>query len=236
VTTNAKTMRWNAINERILSSGAFAGLTVPTAALKRRFASAEHVPNAAPESLARSSTEHQPPTPPVFGVIARLSKEKGIDVFLEAVRSFPPPVSFEVIGEGPEASRLRAHPVASRIRWLGYRSDAAERMQQWSALVIPSRSEGLPIVLLEAMAQHVPVVATSVGGIPDAITDGEHGILVEPDDGGALARGMAAILENPSGAAARAGAAHARFLAYYTLGRVGDQLERFYTRVIKERS
>jgi glycosyltransferase involved in cell wall biosynthesis len=83
------------------------------------------------------------------------------------------------------------------VCWLGYRDDLAEVYRQLAVLLIPSRSEGLPNVALEAMAHGVPVVATSVGGLPEVVTDGENGFLAPPEDAEALAQRILGILEDP---------------------------------------
>jgi len=232
VSTNAKTKRWNAVNRRLLSGPSFAAVTVPTLELRERLGPrVELVPNAASEELASATRIPRDRTsPPAFGVIARLSREKGVDVFLDAVAKLPRAFRFEIIGEGPEGAALRRHAAAERVSWLGYRGDAVEKMRHWDALVIPSRSEGLPIVLLEAMAQGVPIVATRAGGIVDAIDAGAHGLLTGVEDAEGLARAMLAIVQDPEGAGVRAAAARARFLERYTLRRIADQLEAIYAR------
>src|SRR4029077_3260405 len=102
------------------------------------------------------------------------------------------------------------------------RARAADRV------VIPSRWEGLPLTLLEALARARPVVATTVGGIPDVIDDGVHGRLIPPDDSAALA----VVLEDfarRSDAALRLGkAGQVRVLESYTWERVVEQFEAVY--------
>lgn len=140
-------------------------------------------------------------TPPVVGVVARLSPEKGVDVGLHVhalvTRRFPDARLF-IAGEGPEANTLRGLAerlgIAPAVQWLGYREDVSDLYRHMAILLIPSRSEGLPNVALEAMAHGLPVVAAAVGGIPEVITDGQSGFLAPPGDVETLALRVGQLL------------------------------------------
>jgi glycosyltransferase involved in cell wall biosynthesis len=235
VASSPKSRRWNAFNRRFLLGRRVSALTVPTRQLQREMGpDATLVPNAAPEALARGRlAADSPPERATFGVIARLSPEKGIDRFLDAVAALPEEWRFLVVGDGPERPALARHVAASRVEWSGYREDAVDMMRAWTAIVVPSRAEGLPITLLEAMAQGVPVVAARVGGIPDVIVDGENGLLVPPDDAGALERAMREVVAGPSEARERAARARARFLRDHTVRGAGETIERIYRAVAR---
>ncbi|MCB0217919.1 MAG: glycosyltransferase family 4 protein [Caldilineae bacterium] len=123
----------------------------------------------------------------VVTLVGRLAAQKGLDDFLEAARlvhAVQPETRFLIAGHGPERERLeglsRALGLGEALRFLGYRADVASLMAASDLLVMPSHDEGLPIVLLEAMAMGLPIVATRVGGIPDLVRDGETGLLVAP--------------------------------------------------------
>src|SRR5262249_31669926 len=88
--------------------------------------------------------------------------------------------------------------IGRSVRWLGYQDDVANVYRQLTLLLLPSRSEGLPNVALEAMGYGVPVVAASVGGIPEIVDDGENGFLAPPDNAEALAQQVLGILKDPS--------------------------------------
>lgn len=132
------------------------------------------------------------------GWVGRLSREKGPDVFLESL-ALPAArasgVRASVIGDGPMRARLEARArelgIESAVRWHGAIPGAARLLRAFDALVLSSRTEGTPSVLLEAMGAGVPVVATSVGGIPDAVV-GAPARLVPPEDPRALAEALAA--------------------------------------------
>ena len=140
------------------------------------------------------------PRPYVLAV-ARLSHEKGVDVLLDAFAALGvADVDLIVAGDGPERSRLAAQRDAlglrSRVHFLGgVDHERLPALYRGAALVAcPSRWEGLPLVCLEAMASGRAVVATAVDGTPDAVVDGESGVLVPPDDPPALARAIETVL------------------------------------------
>jgi len=141
----------------------------------------------------------------LVGVVARLQPEKGVANFLRAaacVSRIFPDARFLVVGDGPlreELSGLARHlGVSERVRFLGYRTDSRALMRLMDVLVVPSLTEGSPLIVLEAMAAGVPVVASAVGGIPDQIGHGEAGILVPPSDPDALGEALGALLQDPA--------------------------------------
>lgn len=135
----------------------------------------------------------------IVGVVARLDPAKGVDVLVRAVARLPD-VELQVAGEGRERAALLALAVelgvTDRVRLLGQISEVPTFLAEIDVLAIPSRSEGLPLALLEAMHVGTPVVATDVGSIPDAVTDGETGLLVPAGDPAALADAIGALLGN----------------------------------------
>jgi glycosyltransferase involved in cell wall biosynthesis len=142
--------------------------------------------------------------PPLVGVIGRLSPEKGVDLALRVhcivARRFPN-AQLLVVGEGPERGELQNHAerlgVGPSVLWLGYQEELADVYRRLAVLLIPSRSEGLPNVALEAMGHGVPVIATSVGGLPEVVSDGENGFLAPSGDAEVLAQRVLCILEDP---------------------------------------
>ena len=128
----------------------------------------------------------------VIGIVANFRKEKACDVLPEAaaqVTAGNPKVWFVSVGQGPLEAEIRAHHerlgLGDRFLILGYRDDATRVMSAFDIFTMASRHEGLPVSLMDALALELPVVATPVGGIPDAL-DESNSILVEPGDVGAL--------------------------------------------------
>jgi glycosyltransferase involved in cell wall biosynthesis len=145
--------------------------------------------------------------------VGRLSREKDHLTLLRALNRlrFRFPLHLVIVGEGPERPRIEAKiarlKLAANVTLTGQRSSAEPYYGIANLAVLSSRSEGSPNALLEAMAAGVPLVATSVGGVPEIATHGETALLVKPGDARALADSMGRLLEDPrlcSGLAARA--------------------------------
>jgi glycosyltransferase involved in cell wall biosynthesis len=144
----------------------------------------------------------------LVGYVGRLSSEKGPDLFLDALIALchqHPQLDAVMLGDGPEREALQARIDAAglpqRIRLPGYQTAMQGWWQQLDALVISSRTEGTPMILLEAMQAGVPVVAFAVGGIPDVLQDRHNGLLAAPTDTAALARQLDTLLAEPKLAA-----------------------------------
>ena len=165
------------------------------------------IPNAVvPSSEVRSDAHPALPAGlrPLVGVVARLQREKGVANFLEAaarVAPLLPEAHFVIAGDGPLRQELEILAenlgLKSRIRFLGFRSDASALIESMDVLVVPSLTEGSPLVTLEAMAAGVPVVASAVGGIPDQIRHDKEGLLVPPGDTEALGEALLDLLRDP---------------------------------------
>ncbi len=140
---------------------------------------------------------------PLVGVVARLSEEKGVSVFLQAAARISPLVpeaQFLIIGDGPlreELESLAQHlGLGGHAHFLGYRSDARALIELLEVLVVPSLHEGSPLVVLEAMSAGIPIVASAVGGIPDQIEHDKEGILVPSKDPVALGDAILRLLRD----------------------------------------
>ncbi len=153
------------------------------------------VPNGVPIS---TRPPHQPPAPGgplVLGMIALHRPRKGLEIALQAIAGLGggddlTPVRLRVIGPFENSlyrdqilDLVDALGVGDQVEWVGYTDDVATQLEQIDALVLPSLyGEGMPMVVLEAMAAGVPVLATNVEGTPEAITDGVEGLLAQPGD------------------------------------------------------
>jgi len=138
---------------------------------------------------------------PLVGIVGRLSPEKDHRTFLEAmrlVREAVPSVAVIVVGTGHEQSRLKKESerlgLARVVTFLGARTDAGALMASLDVLVLSSRSEGLPIVLLEGQALGVPVVTTDAGGARETVREGETGFIVPCGDSAQLASRIVQLL------------------------------------------
>jgi glycosyltransferase involved in cell wall biosynthesis len=130
------------------------------------------------------------------------------------------PVTLSFIGDGPDLAPLKrqadAAGVASRVIFHGLIRDAASLIRGFDVIALSSRTEGTPMVVLEAMAAGVPIVAPRVGGIPDMLSATEA-LLVDPEDPIALASAIRATLSDPGASAARAVRAYERMVADFDL-------------------
>jgi glycosyltransferase involved in cell wall biosynthesis len=133
--------------------------------------------------------------------IGRLAPQKDYPTFLGAAALLAarfPDVDFVVAGEGPDAEALRrmatARGLGGRIRWLGVRHDVPQLLAAVDVMLLTSRYEGLPNVVIEAMAAGAAVVATDVGGCRELVTPEEHGLLVSPGDVEGIAAAAARLL------------------------------------------
>ncbi len=138
---------------------------------------------------------------PILGIGARLVREKGIEYLLEAIpelRKQYPRILLLIAGTGPCEDKLKRMTITlgitDQVSLIGARMDMPELLKVFDLYVLPSLSEGMPLSLLEAMAARCPIVATNVGGVPDIITNGYNGMLVDPCDIKALAKAILDIM------------------------------------------
>lgn len=168
----------------------------------------------------------------VTGFVGRLSREKGPDVLLDAVAADPGPFGTVVlVGDGVDRRELEASAarrgLADRVRFTGEVPEAGRLFRAFDLFVLSSRTEGTPVVLLEAMAAGVPVVAARVGGVPDVVGSGEAW-LVPPEDAGALADAVGDARRDREEAERRADAAADRLARAFAVGPWLDRYEEIY--------
>jgi glycosyltransferase involved in cell wall biosynthesis len=185
---------------------------------------------------------------PIVAVVSRLAPRKGLEQFVAAaavVAQRIPAARFLVVGEanplqpdyGVEIEELvRARGLSERVTFAGFRDDIPALLASVSVSVNPSLDEALSNSLLESMAAGVPVVATRVGGTPEALTDGEHGLLVPPGDVPALANAMTNVLENADLARRLARAGRTRVCECYSVDRMVAATERLYDELLARKA
>jgi glycosyltransferase involved in cell wall biosynthesis len=178
--------------------------------------------------------------PFTVGTVGTVSRVKGTDVFLRAAQlalARRPEIRFEHVGapdlhrdsglDGEIADLLRAVEPAGAVAMRGF-VPSAEVLGAWDLFLLTSRTEGFPLVTLEAMAAGVPVVATSVGGIPEQIEHLETGVLVAPDAPDALADWIVRLHDEPELRRKLREAAASRVRSELTLARQAEGLHRAY--------
>ena len=165
----------------------------------------------------------------MIGAVGRLSVEKGQDVLIDAfftVSRHMANCHLVLVGDGPFDRTLRTRVAAlgiqDRVHFLGLRENGSEIMQGFDILALPSRTEGMPNVVLEAFAGQVPVVATAVGSVPEMIGNDDAGWQVPPGEVGPFARALLEALTDRSGSDRRAREGLRRVLQDYSTERQAD--------------
>jgi glycosyltransferase involved in cell wall biosynthesis len=139
----------------------------------------------------------------LIGAVGRLAEEKGFDLLIRAAARLAEQgrdVGLAIAGDGPEHDRLQALidelGAADRVRLWGFIANPPEFYEAMDVYALSSRREGLPNVLLEAMALEVPIVATRVAGVPKLLDDGANGVTIPPDDLGALVAALGGLCDD----------------------------------------
>ena len=175
---------------------------------------------------------------PVALVLARLEQEKGVDVAIDALTRLPE-IDLVIAGTGSLRGALEAQAsrlgLADRVSFLGHRTDVPALFRRAAVFVLPSRREGLPLSVLEAMAAGVPVVATDIGGTREAVQQEVTGLLVPVDDAGALAAGLYRVLSDRTGSARRAAAAQTRVRRDFRTERIVRHVTAVYDALLADR-
>lgn len=153
----------------------------------------------------------------VVGSVGRLVPEKDYPLLARAV---PPGAKLVIVGDGPERPRIDA-------LLTGARHDVPRLLAAFDVFALSSRTEGLPLVLPEAMATGLPVVATAVGGVPGVVPP-EAGVLVPHGDAAALGQALATLLDDPARRATMGAAARAHALAHFSEDRMIDAYLELY--------
>lgn len=180
---------------------------------------------------------------PVVGIVAKLSPVKGHEFFLESAARVARERSdarFLIVGDGPRRSELegmaRSLGIADKVVFAGARDDVPALLKLMDAFVLSSVSEGSPNAVMEAMAAGVPVVATDVGGVPDAVGGPSSAVLVPPRDADALARGVLGLLADARAAGTMSSAGQRIARERHDIGAVVRRVERMFETLLDERA
>jgi glycosyltransferase involved in cell wall biosynthesis len=181
---------------------------------------------------------------PVIGSVAMFRGSKGHASLLDAfatIHERHPTARLLLVGDGIRRAWVeglaRERGLGEAVVFTGFRSDVPELLRAMDCFVLAStRTEGVPGSLLQAFAAGVPAVASSIGGIPEVIVDGETGTLVRPDDPSALAEAIESVIAQPAAAAARARAARKLVEARFSHLASVSRLLALYDEVLAERT
>jgi len=171
----------------------------------------------------------------VVGTVGRLDEQKNQRMLIEAIARLSG-VKAVVVGEGPERAELERLAVelgvADRIELLGWSDEPRSLLSTFDVFALPSAYEGFPLVIIEAMLAGLPIVATSVGSVAEAIDDGTHGLLVPPGDVQAFAAAIERLITDPDLRTRLGAAAQARAENEFTAGAMAARYELLYDDVI----
>lgn len=165
--------------------------------------------------------------------VGRLEPAKGLDEFVDGVLSVGAPVVGVLIGVGPAAARAQEHVATGRIRLLGRRTNQEVAMAMCAAdvIVLASRGEGMPTVLIEAGSAGLPVIASAVGGIPELLLP-DRGTVLPAISGPAVAQAIRANLVEPARAAEQAERLRQHVHLHYDVHRNAAHLARQYDSIV----
>ena len=169
-------------------------------------------------------------------VVAQLRPQKGHLTLIDAAARLPERITVTLAGDGPERAaierRIGELGLAERVNLAGFVDDVGPLLDAASVVVLPSRFEGFPLVVLEAMAAGRPVVATDVPGTNELITDGETGLLVPVDDPVRLATAIQRLLDDPAEAEQMGARARARVTERFGVDRMASAVDDIYRAVL----
>ena len=179
----------------------------------------------------------------VFGFVGRMDPVKGLNVLVDAFARLvewcmarKQEVRLVMIGEGSERvvceSRLRKHGVRDLAWFPGRSDDIPGMMRALDAFVLPSMNEGISNTVLEAMSTSLPIIATAVGGNPELVDDGIHGVLVPSGDADALLRAMKKFVDEPDHASELGAAARRRVDSQFSLDAMANNYSEFYQELL----
>ncbi len=177
---------------------------------------------------------------PLLSAMTQLRPGKGLETLLDAlpaILAVHPLLQVAVGGDGPELgalrARARARGVHAAVHFLGRCPEPLEVLRGSQIFVHPSLAESFPYAILEAMAVGLPVVASDVGGIGEAISDGEQGLLTAPGDRAALTRALIELLADGGRRSAMGAAAKARLEQRFTRAGMLDRTAALYAEVLR---
>ena len=187
-----------------------------------------------------------PPSAPVVGMVARVARQKDLETLARAaagVLRVLPDARFVIVGDHQADTHREYHAeieqllaslgIRERFIFTGQRDDVEALLGLFDVFVLSTHWEGFPLVLLEAMAVALPVVATAVDGIPEVVRTGDTGLLVPPKDAEALAAALLALLQDRELARRLGRAGQARVAAEFSRERFQERVGALYQRVLR---
>ena len=171
----------------------------------------------------------------VIGAACRLVPAKGLVDLIRAVALLTsefPSLRLEIAGSGPQRAELEAEAnrlgLAAQVHFLGWQRDLRPNFQSWDVFAMPTLDEGFGMAALEAMAEGLPVVATTVGGLPEIVVDRGTGYLVPPSDVAALADRLRLLILDPERRRSMGAAGRERVRKHFSVDRMVAEIAAVY--------
>jgi glycosyltransferase involved in cell wall biosynthesis len=173
---------------------------------------------------------------PTIAVVARFSPQKDQALFIRALSEIDPPARAVFVGDGPTRASLEAEAcrlkVRDRVQFLGERRDVAAILASAHVFALPTKWEGFPLSVLEAMRAGLPVVASNVGGVSEALANGVTGFLVPCGNSAAFRSGLSVLIENPARRGQMGEAGRKLYEAEFTLDSMLQKILAVYSDII----
>ena len=174
--------------------------------------------------------------------VGRLTKAKGVDVLIKAIKilkeKYQKEIKAAIVGKGYLEGELKELVmelgIGKEVEFLGVIKDIEKLMKSTKLFVLPSRWEGLPLTILEAMSSGVSIIATNVGGIPEVIENGKEGILISPEDPTALSGAITGLLKDRELRVRLSTNAYKRVKEKYSIEVYSKNMLEFYKSLIAE--
>ncbi|HYZ76635.1 MAG TPA: glycosyltransferase [Gaiellaceae bacterium] len=196
--------------------------------------SVRSIPNGVPDAVLEPLPRPFPG--PTIGSVGRLDRQKGYDVLLQALAVLPG-AALVLVGDGPEREPLetlaRDLGLGGRVRFAGWQAEPRRHLTTFDVFALPSRFEGFPLAIVEAMLAELPVVATAVGSVPEAVREDETGLLVTPDEPAVLAAALGRLLEDPTLRDRLGARGRALALERFTAAAMARSFERLYEEILR---
>lgn len=197
------------------------------------------VPNGVDTDFFHPNPNGRPPGPPVLLSVARLVPDKDHDTLLQAFGPLAqrhPGAELWLVGNGPRKPALEQKVqdlgLPGRVKFFPGNQDLRPLYHQADLFVLSSREEALPNVILEAMAAGLPVVATRVGGVPEAVVSEATGLLVSPRDANGLAAALGRLLDDPEAGRTMGRQGRQRVLDHFSFAAMVSRHEEVWTRLL----
>lgn len=176
--------------------------------------------------------------PPVIAMVARMAAPKDHDLLLRALAGVDAPFRLRLIGDGPDRPLVEAQiqqlGLGDRVELLGVRRDVPDLLGQVQLFALISRQEGFPLATLEAMRAGLPVIASDVGGVREAVSHAETGLLVPRGDEAALRSALQRLLRDATLRAAFGAAGRQAFVDRFTVTQMLDRTAAVYAEIARE--